>query len=530
MSDLIPAMRGRLQATGRIKERSSRPSTHASISAYESDVEEDYSVSFREYFCVAADELAGSLAIPLERLGVLYNGILSTGKISRRFRPRGPFRKLDLEQGLNYPTMFGKGQLLFAVRTCDRREAARHMLDGYRFAHGSQVSEIMSKAMIVPRTEVEDIIERLRLYSQPRDPLACGASYLACFVVRACLKRSNCWEILVPTNQPGTLPNVLLSRDALRPAHIRRMQKLEGLSVDQSVQYLNNIAAEIADEDEKEFVEHLHDQIRALTRQVPEEFFNKATFSAAPVPAPGLGGGHYSDSDDYNRTMWPAIYAFSVIPDVHAASVKSGPATVTYVPLSFFQVSQRVYPRAPDHAVFARHVRDEFADLLPPRESRGDDGLLSPPLPVAGSPRGSLPLRAPSTASVRRFGARLSPRPRLARLVMPDAIELVGVPAQPARDSLAPTIRWSDCAPVARGVSPAADQASDGGGRRASAVTSEGGGTDAGETVVGESGSEEVTEVSEGDGAAAEEAESDGPTFVDQLFRVASTRWKKREM
>jgi hypothetical protein len=507
-------MRNRLQAVGHIKHHS-RPSTHGTLSADESDMEDDYSVTFREYFCVAAKELAGSLGIPLDRLGVLYNGILSTGKISRRFRTRGRLVKSDLEKGLNHPTMFGKGQLLFAVRTADRREAARHMLDGYRFANPNQVSDIISKAMIVPRSEVEDIIERLRIYSQPREPLACGSSYLACFAVRAGLKSNNYWEILVPTDQPGNLPSVLLSREPLRAAHIARMRKLEGLTVDQTTQYLNNIAPEISNDAEKEFVEHMHDQIRALKRQVPEQFFNAATFSAVPVPAPGLGGGNYRDSDA--PTTWPSIYAFSVIPDVHAASVKSAAATVTYVPLSFFQVSQRVYPRARDHAVFARHVREEFADLLP----RDGGGTLSPPLPAAGGSRTHLPLRAPSTRSVRRLAERFSgARPRLAPLVIPDGIELAGL--APPRDSLAAASNWSDSRSASPGVGPAAERVGEGEQRRASA---------AGDSAVGESGGEVGGEESGADGAgegAEKSEESEGPTFVDQLFRVASTRWKQR--
>jgi hypothetical protein len=500
-------MRNRLQAVGHIKDHS-RPSTHGTVDAYESDVDDDYSVTFREQFCVAAAQLAASMGIPLGQLGVLYNGILSTGKISRRFRARGRYCKGDLEKGLSYPTMFGRGQLLFAVRAADRREAAKHMLDGYRFAHPSQVSDIISKAMIVPRSEVEDIIERLRLYSQPREPLACGSSYLACFAVRAGLKSNNRWDILVPTDQPGNLPSVLLSKEPLSAAHMARMQKLEGLTVDQSVQYLNNTAPEITDVAEKDFVEHLHDQIRALTRQVPEQFFKAATFSAVPVPAPGLGGGNYSDNDA--PTKWPSIYAFSVIPDVHAASVKSAAATVTYVPLSFFQVSQRVYPRARDHVVFARHVRDEFADLLP----RARDGTLSPPLPTARSSRSTLPLRASSTRSVRRLAERLSGvKPRLDPLVTSDAIELASLttPAT-ARESLAPASNWSD----SRSASPGAGSLA--GSRRGSAVEGE-----AAESVVGE-GESEV----EGTRAGADEHESEGPTFVDQLLRVASTRWKKQ--
>ena len=160
-------------------------------------------------------------------------------------------------------------------------------------------------------------------------------------------------------------------------------------------------------------------------------------------------------------------------------------------------------PRARDHAVFARHVREEFADLLP----RDGGGTLSPPLPRGRRGAAHLPLRAPSTRSVRRLAERLSgARPRLAPLVIPDGIELASL-APPARRqpvTLEQLVRQPFGQP---GVSPAAERVGEGEQPRASAAE---------ESAIGESGGEVESEESgaEGAGDGAEKSEERRGTYV----------------
>ena len=181
--------------------------------------------------------------------------------------------------------------MLFVVRWVDKIEAGRLKSAGYRFANVNNVAPIIAQAMRAPQAEIEDTIERLRLYAQPRENQDTEAgTYLACFAIRAAVKAAkHSWEILVPTNQPGELPKVKLSQTPLLPWQKDALVRLDGLSISQSIGYLNNTASECNVVTEKEFLEHLLDQITQLTRQVPEDFFKQAVFCGQPVTAPGLG-------------------------------------------------------------------------------------------------------------------------------------------------------------------------------------------------------------------------------------------------
>ena len=88
---------------------------------------EDYSLIFRELFCVAAGDLAQDLHIPLENMGVLYDEIIVTGQqIMNEKKKRGAAPDIDLE-GLSGS---GKGQLLFLVKTVtDAKRTTCRLLD-----------------------------------------------------------------------------------------------------------------------------------------------------------------------------------------------------------------------------------------------------------------------------------------------------------------------------------------------------------------------------------------------------------------
>jgi hypothetical protein len=488
-----------------MKDRGSRPSTQASLSTYEeTDIESDYSVIFREYFCVAADELATMLDSPLQDLGVLYNGILSTGSISNEFQ-RGSKKKsgADIEQGLKYPTMFGKGQLLFVVRTVDKNASAKLITQGFRFAQTKNVSEIIARAMKVSHADIIDAIERLQLYSQPRKTFSAGGTYLACFAIRAAVKSTQrSWEILVPTDRPGDLPSVELSEYPLNTVQLARLSKLDSLSVAQCIIYLNNIVEEVTNVDEKLFLEHLLDMITELTRQVPEDFFNHAIFSAKPVIAPGLG-------DDRDSSP-PQIYAFSCIPDVHIASVKS--TAVTYVPLSFFQCIQRVYKHSPDHAILAQRIHREFGTILSHKDisayaarraSRAAKTLRS-------SPRHLSRLSIPSvqvSRSTSPYEVATPVHDRASSMdkgsAMDFSIESTPPNGDGKSDALRPHVRRPSLA--FGGIMVSSDTKVEVVDKDGASVEMEPWGTSAEATV-------------------AKEA----PTYVDELFRITSMRWQQR--
>ena len=66
----------------------------------------DYSVLFREMFCIAARRLADSMCLPFENMGILYDRILETGN--------GTTNRSSALGGS--APQFGKGQFLFLVK------------------------------------------------------------------------------------------------------------------------------------------------------------------------------------------------------------------------------------------------------------------------------------------------------------------------------------------------------------------------------------------------------------------------------
>lgn len=367
VTDLVPAMRHHLRTMGTVKDPT-RPITPGSESDYSKEEAEDYSILFREHFCVAASELADELSTSLDDLGVLYNGIMMTGSLAPEFQPKR--RKMDLkkrhsndlEAGIVNPTMFGRGQLLFLVRSLDKAEAQKLVADGYRFAHVHHVGDIIARSMQVPQSEMIMTIDRLQKYCVKVEENELAAnSYLACFAMRAAVKTSSgSWEVLAPKDDPSTLPMVELSSDPLKPWQTKMLTRLDGLSVNQCLAWLNNKAAESTVIQEKEFMETLLDQISALAVEVPEPFFGHALFCSKPVKAPGIG---LAAGDSEIAAGGISIFAFCIIPDVHASSIKST-NKLTYVPLSFFRCSQRVYRNSPDHAILARKIHREFGAIL----------------------------------------------------------------------------------------------------------------------------------------------------------------------
>jgi hypothetical protein len=368
VADLIPAMRSHLRSI-MISRDPTRPITPGGETVWDNNEEEtaeEYSVIFREHFCVAAYDLADSLGVSLSDLGVLYNGIMMTGSLANDFNPKknhrlpsraGEKQTSDIESGI-ISTMFGRGQLLFLVRTVDKAHVARLLAAGYRFAQPNHVGDIIARSMQVPQHEMLNTVDRLQKFAQQcaEAPLESTAStYLACFAMRASLAKSNGnWEVLVPIDSPFQLPQVELTRDPLKPWQQKILTRLDGLSANQCLSWLNNKAAECSLPGDKEFLEHLLDQVTALTISVPEGFFGQAVFSSKPIRLDGISHANNSPVN---------IFAFCIIPDVHSASIKSN-NKLTYVPLSFFRCFQRVYKGSPDHQILARKIHREFGAIL----------------------------------------------------------------------------------------------------------------------------------------------------------------------
>jgi hypothetical protein len=172
--DLIPGMRNHL------KDNVSQDSA-------------DYSVLFREMFCLAARRLADSMCLPFENLGILYDRILETGNTptNRSASPR-----------------FGKGQFLFLVKHASRAETEHLLASGYRFGEPINVLATVARTMQVEKTYIEAELGMMREYRGPQTVFQPGVHVAFCDM-RPNLARG--FNIVVKKEQSHAIPSSELS-------------------------------------------------------------------------------------------------------------------------------------------------------------------------------------------------------------------------------------------------------------------------------------------------------------------------------
>lgn len=350
-------MRTHLRATSFVKR--SRPSS-AAPSRDHPDASEDYSQVFKELFCIAAYDLAMMFQEPLETLGILYDEIVSTGTLKKSRRPAKSSASTesggenhDVERALARVT-FGRGQLLFLVRRANKLESAQLQASGFRFAPVPQVLEQLARSMQVTVKELRPRLERMKDYPAQLPMLEPGV-HLACFALRPLVQRG--FDILVPKEAKNLLPTVALPMAALDMWQIDFITRFDDWEVGKCLQWLSQKSIlDSATARERLFFGQLYNGIYALCQQISDEFFQSARLTARPLRAP-CGGG-----PDPGSPSQAEIIAFRVIADVHQSRLVND--RFEFTPARFFLCQQHVYPKSPDHAIFARKAHREFASML----------------------------------------------------------------------------------------------------------------------------------------------------------------------
>ena len=520
VADLVPSMLGHLRASGSLKLASGSTSPDLGLWANHAG-DEDYSVIFREHFCVAAAQLADQLSTPLQNLGILHGEVMMTGsqpnsdiRTPRITKNGANVREQDLESGTVVPATFGRGQLLFLVRYVEKPEASKLLSAGYRFANIRQVSDILSRSMQVPQNEPTRAIERIGRQYRPDDSRGDSPqvpTFLSCFALRPGFKPSTGnWDVLVPRDHPSQLPQVQLSPDQLKPWQLQILKRYEGYSVNQCIASLrkkaDNDEADCLDE-ESAFMARLLKRIQGLVEQVPEPWFRQAILSTTAIRAHSqrLGEVYAAEAN---------IFAFCIIPDVHGSLVKATDK-LTYTPYSFFRCRQQVYRNSPDHAILARRIHLEFA----PRLAHADiSNMLSS---TRTSRRESLGGRK----TLRRSKSSTKSKSKLQKSSPPwpfsrasssadsrDAKRVSSIETSSQRD-LVPTYSLSG-----KDLESSIHSQSPFGGIMVS--------TDI-HTVANDKDDAQLEMMEMGSRAEAGIAELEQPTFVDELFRITSHRWQR---
>lgn len=360
--DLIPGMRSQLRSLNGLSGTASQ-STSSLTSSAELGADEDYSLLFRELFCVAAADLAQKMDEPVENLGVLSHEIMVTGtamadpKSKRGVVSPHDSSLQDLETGFANRIASGKGQVLFLVREVNKIDTNRLASAGFRFASINNVKGILARSMQVSVEEIVTVMNGLQRRRQ-RTSTPRGGTVMACFAIRPAIRNtrdtSPKWDVLVQKEAPSELPSVSLSPLPLKPWQTGCLLRMNSMSVDQTLQYLVK-AIDSADGEERAFLQRVQGSVVALIDQVLGDFFRSALLCTAKIVKRHC---HNVEGGPDVITIIP----FCVIPDVHNVSIKS--ANLTYLPLGFFGARHQVYKGAPHHAILTQKTHQEFGPIL----------------------------------------------------------------------------------------------------------------------------------------------------------------------
>jgi hypothetical protein len=356
IADLIPGMKTHIRAVTAAK--GSQPGSQSSLQSYNpthSDHEaEDYAFTFRELFCVSAVSLAGQVGRPLEKLGVLYDGILNTGVTikSDRLFPKPDSATKDAESGTSVPyTQYGRGQLLFVVRQLSAAEAADSQALGYRFTEPNNVIDILARSMQVGREELQTHIDNMRASATHERILEPGV-HLACFAIRARVRGG--FDVLVRKDAKNLLPTVQLPIPQLSQVGLDIIKSLEGLSVRDCLIALRNKPTHSGD-DSHAFITQFYDALVALAEVIKDPLAEQVTLLSTPTLAPCRGKGPQSIPGQ------AALIAFRTIVPIQSQTPCD---QLQFSPHSLFNTQQQVYSNATGHDTFAHTIHREFADVL----------------------------------------------------------------------------------------------------------------------------------------------------------------------
>ncbi|PVH70443.1 hypothetical protein DL98DRAFT_661172 [Cadophora sp. DSE1049] len=358
ISSLLPGMRNHLYHAS--AQRGSRSASKAEVnpSSDEAENTDDYSIIFRELFCIAAADLAEQLNEPLGNVGILFDEILGTGHKTSKLKARlnSPESTMDLESGGMTTSSLGRGQLLFLVRRANRREAEHLAASGYRFAEIQNVAHIIARSMQINCNDFQGRLASMHDYSSETNVQKPGV-HLACFASRASVRGG--FDVLIRKDARNQLPTMQLPIDSLNSGQVAYLSQLDRSSVTACLKFLKvKLASSEITKREQSFATILYDALVALNEEINDPFFADALLIGEPISAPCYRSG------EYGKTARATLIAFRIIVPIQfrAQGLKLG-----FAPLGFFRTQQYVYRNSPDHARFARAIHKEFGPILSKR-------------------------------------------------------------------------------------------------------------------------------------------------------------------
>ena len=360
--------------------------------------EAEYPTLFKELFLVAANELANAIQEPLTNLGVLYDNIMSTGNVKRLKYGVNIFYKSSLTSSINdigsmekgiAPMVFGRGQVLFAVRLATKAEAGRFAASGLYFASIPNVIDILARSMEVSKHDLELELSNMHSYVRTERLLDAGV-HLGCFALRPLINRG--FEVLVEQGATNILPTAPLHVDKLDQSQLDLLAQMDNWTVANCLKQLP-IRVSCSNPKEKEFAANLLRAIESLVSRIDTQFFQDARLIARPFDVPSR--------TDSSKSGQANLVAFRVLASIHERTAIGD--RFIFGSLRFFFCQQHTYKDSKDNQIFGRKLHREFANVAE-RSASGEYALK--PLPRYSFYNPTRNYKPPSPAP-RKWASRL---------------------------------------------------------------------------------------------------------------------------
>jgi hypothetical protein len=353
-------MRDHLHQTGYLQ--ANTPVGGMSRDSMGTEDDTSYSATFREMFCVTAQDIARSMETRLQNLGHLFEEVLPTGTITKNIFKDTHGKNLvaaelanvqkDVEVGTANPILFGRGQLLVLTRKVGVDEASRLQNIGFRFASMDQIGDHLARSLQISRDDLYRLVGRLQSYCEREPAIPRQGTYLASFLLQPSPVLKGL-DVIVTRQNPDRLPMVKMASRELSTKELRLISAFNGLTLDECLERINQRTGSVTDD--YMFLEKFRNRIHELVRTIPEPVLRNAIFSSQQLD---IAHGSTGKNDSLQAT----IFAFCGIREVYNQSLQS--PKLQFVPLSFFRTNLRAYPGSPDHGLLAHRNHKEFSALL----------------------------------------------------------------------------------------------------------------------------------------------------------------------
>lgn len=376
VKDIVPAMR--LNISAHVEKHNLQGREVVSLVDDDGDLIKDYSVVFRELFCIAAADLAHDLRIPMEKLGPLYDDVVGTGQkiplsaiiksrigivsdliekfigdIQHKIKGgrrviRRPRKDIEKDAGA------GTGQLLFLAKKVQRREAEALQAAGYRFGKIEQVLPLLSNTMKIKDEDLTKYFSELWKFANQDDMLDPGC-HLACFAIRASVRGG--FDIVVRKDAKSQLPTMTLPFETLEGWQLDFLTAMNTLNVAECQRFLAKaVKAKELPTREKTFSNQLLTTLQSLKYEIGDPIFSEACLISKPIEAPCRG------ASANHRPGTALIIAFRLMVPINTRRAPG--KKCAFAPLTLFKLQQRVYKNALDHSFFVRAIYREFSPIF----------------------------------------------------------------------------------------------------------------------------------------------------------------------